>query len=160
MLLCVLLLLLGVQASDGWNIKQAAMRQFLGYEENCAYTREQAIACFSEYVDTNHDGKISLDEIYAAENKYMGWALKMLRWVVSWAIDIDPKSILRDCGPNEHNEFTADSFRRTAKTCIASQEALCMVKAVCERVKRDEEPAVFRNVKEPRVVPVKKGWWW
>jgi hypothetical protein len=122
----------------------------LGYEEHCTYTREDAIKCFSKYIDTNNDQKIDLKELEVAKTKYLGWALKMLQWVASWAIDTSTPKIMHDCGAGTKGYFTADDFRRTAKSCMPSQEALCMVKMVCSTADKD-----MHEVKDPRV----KTWW-
>lgn len=126
----------------------------LGYDENCHYTREDAIKCFAKYIDTNHDQKIDLEELEAGKEKYLGWALKMLQWVASWAIDTSTPKIMHDCGAGTKGYFTADDFRRTAKSCMPSQVALCMVKMVCDSAdKKNKE--VMSEVKDPRV----KTWW-
>jgi hypothetical protein len=168
----LLLLVLLVGSAHAWGfedateaIKKAAMVRFLGYDPKCTYSRENAISCFSKYVDLNKDGKITLVEINEAEDKYLSWELKLLKWVVGWKIDVSPKSIMRDCGPDDRGEFTPDSFRRTAKTCIASQEALCLVKIGCDHLDKRADSSSFGDVKAPRVPvgeekPKKSGWFW
>lgn len=161
----MLLLLFGLVAlANGWSFKEAAMRRVLGYDPHCTFSRENAISCFSKYVDENHDGKITVPEIYAAEDRYMNWAMKMIRWAVSWGIEVDPKYVLRDCCPNERLEFTPDSFRKCHKTCIPSQEALCLVSIVCKYLDNKDNSFVEVTHPPPRVdgkgkEEKKKGWW-
>lgn len=126
----------------------------LGYDEHCTFTREDAIRCFAKYIDTNHDQKIDLKELEVAKSKYLGWALKMLQWVASWAIDTSTPKIMHDCGAGTKGYFTADDFRRTAKSCMPSQEAMCMVKMVCDKADKNEEE-IMHQVKDPRI----KTWW-
>jgi len=126
----------------------------LGYDEHCTYTREDAIKCFAKYIDLNKDQRIDVTELEYAKQKYLGWALKMLQWVVSWAIDTRTSKILHDCGAGEKGYFTADDFRRTAKSCMPSQVAMCMVKTVCDKADKNEMEAI-QEQKDPRV----KTWW-
>lgn len=104
------------------------------------------------YVDTNHDGVISLDELEVAQTKYVGLVLRMMKWVVSWIADTSTPTILRDCDYNHDGKFTADDFLKSYKTCMPSQAALCIVKMSCD--KADAEAAKAEAaVKAPRV------WW-
>lgn len=152
----MMLLLCFVFCVSGWSFKEAAMRRVLGYDEHCTFSRSEAANCFSKYVDENHDGKITVPEIYAAEDRYMNWAVKMLRWVVSWGIDTDPKHILRDCCPNDRLEFTADAFIKCDKTCISSQEALCLVSVACKYLDgKNNPPPRLETGAEKK----KNGWW-
>lgn len=82
------------------SVRGSVQSYLLGFDENCVYTREDAIQCFSKYgfffvflfyrvdanmnryVDTDHNGVISLKELEAAQKNYVGWALKLLKWVV------------------------------------------------------------------------------
>ena len=121
----------------------------LGFDEHCTFTREDAIICFAKYIDTNNDKMIDLKELEYAKKEYLGWALKMLQWVASWAIDTSTPRIMHDCGAGEKGYFTADDFRRTSKTCMPSQEAMCMVKMVCDTADKKYEH------KAPRVAT----WW-
>lgn len=142
------LLLLGLIVSSS----EGSLSSFLlGYDEHCTYTREDAIKCFTKYIDTNHDQKIDLDELRYAKKEYLGWALKLIQWVASWDIDTSTAKILKDCGAGEKGYFTADDFRRTSKSCMPSHEAMCMVKMVCDTA----DKAANQKHKDPRV----KTWW-
>lgn len=126
----------------------------LGYDEHCTYTREDAIKCFAKYIDINKDHRIDIAELEYAKEKYLGWALKMLQWVISWKVDTRTSKIVHDCGAGDKGYFTADDFRRTAKSCMPSQEAMCMVKSVCDKADQQSDQ-VIREQKDPRV----KTWW-
>lgn len=126
----------------------------LGYDEHCTYTREDAIQCFAKYLDTNHDHVIDLAELEAAKQKYVSWALKLIEKVVAWEIDTSTETIMKNCGAGTKGYFTPDDFRRTKHSCMPSQEAMCMVKAVCEKADKQQREA-FAEAKSPRV----KTWW-
>lgn len=148
---CVLVLLIGACRASflgtvGWYV--------LGYDEHCAYTREDAIQCFAKYLDTNHDHVIDLAELEAAKEKYVSWALKLIQKVVSWDIDTSTETIMKNCGAGSKGYFTPDDFRRTHKSCMPSQQAMCMVKAVCDKADKQQREA-FAQPKDPRV----KTWW-
>lgn len=148
-------LILLVLSTSSIVVVDASLQSFiLGYDEHCAYTREDAIKCFAKHLDTNHDHVIDLKELEAAKQKYVGWAIKLIEWVVSWKIDTSTERIMHDCGAGTKGYFTADDFRRTAKSCMPSHEAMCMIKAVCDKVDKQEADAM-EEVKDPRV----KTWW-
>jgi len=109
----------------GWNV--------FGYGDSCTYTREDAIKCFKKHVDLNHDGVISVKELSTARRRYVGPLIKILQWFVSWKIDTSTKHVIRDCDYDHDGKFTADDFRKSYKTCIASQTGLCLVKQACEK---------------------------
>lgn len=123
----------------------------LGYDEQCTYTREDAIKCFAKYIDTNHDQKIDLEELEKGKQNYLGWALKLIQMVASWDIDVSTKKIMEDCGAGTKGYFTADDFRRTKHHCMPSQEAMCMVKMVCDNA----DKKAMQEVKDPRM----RTWW-
>jgi hypothetical protein len=144
-LILPLTLLLTLPLVSGWG--------FWGYDPNCAWTRKDAVECFRRHVDTNHDGVITIPEVDAAKERYTGRFMKALAWLVSWSVDVRTEKIVSDCGFDPKLKgFTAQSFINSAKTCIASQAGLCLVKKVCVDADEAEKEAAaaMREVKPPR----------
>lgn len=44
------------------------MARFIGFDENCDYTRKDAMSCISRYIDTNFDHSTSVAEVDAARD--------------------------------------------------------------------------------------------
>ncbi len=115
-----------------------------------------AVDCIARYVDTNHDDIVTVAEVDSAVERYSGLFLKMLERLVSWEIDISTPKIMHDCGANDRGEFTEKEFLhgRASKTCMPTQQALCMFEVVCKHVaimyEENEE-----QLKQPRV----QHWW-
>lgn len=104
----------------------------LVFDPDCSFSREDAIVCIGKYVDTNHDQVISQGELSRARQKYLGSFLRLVSYVVSWKVDVSSKKVLQDCDYNKDGRFTADDFRNATKTCLPSQEALCLLKVACD----------------------------
>lgn len=125
------------------------MRTFIGFDEHCTYTREDAITCFSKYVDTNKDGVISKEEIDDVQKKDLTWGIKLIKWATGYTPETSTAIVMRDCDYNKDGVVTADDFRRASITCMPSQWALCAVKMVCDHAK-DGDPTIAK--------PPRKSW--
>lgn len=123
----------------------------IGYDPKCIYNRENAIDCFSEYVDTNKDGFVTPDEIDVVQKKYMGYTLRLMSWFWgSWTGDTSTNAVMKGCDFDKDGRISATDFIKSEVTCMPSQDALCMIKLVCDKAAKMEKEA-----KEPRV----KHWW-
>lgn len=49
--------------------------------DTCGFTRADALQCIKQYVDENHDGKISCEEFERAKDLFMPPRLKAAMWV-------------------------------------------------------------------------------
>ncbi len=127
-----------------------------GYKEDCTFTRHGAVDCIARYIDTNHDDIVTVAEIDAARDRYTGFVMRLLQKVVSWEIDISTPKIMADCGANAKGEFTEENFLHgpASKTCMPSQQALCMFEMVCKHVANVYEE---QKAKPPRE---KSHRWW
>jgi hypothetical protein len=124
------LLLLGANAWSLW-----------GYNSKCHYTRQDAVGCFAKHVDLNKDGKITDHELQRALHYYGGYALRIARWISSWATDTRTKSIMKNCLLPQHAKrdyFTAEDFLGTEKTCLSAHWNICLIKMVCDDADRAE----------------------
>lgn len=116
-------------------------------EDTCKWTREDAIACIGQHVDTNHDGWVSREELKEARTRYAGsagrWLMSGLGWIqrrFSVGIDTSAKKVFEDCDYDHDGKLTSDDFRKADKTCLPSQMALCMLKKVCDKADANQAP--------------------
>lgn len=105
------------------------------YDPHCKYSRMDAVQCFEKYVDLNHDGVITANEVEAAKTRYITGAFKWFLRIISWEVDTSTAKIFHDCDYNHDGKFTQDDFIKSKKTCIPTQAGLCMIKYVCDRHK-------------------------
>lgn len=105
-----------------------------GYCNTCKYTRKDAVHCFSRHVDLNHDGMITVAEIDVAREKYINGFLKRIFLFIKWwgEIDTSTEKLIKDCSLNHGTVFTARDWMGTAKTCVATQFGMCLIKKVCD----------------------------
>ena len=104
------------------------------HEPECEFTRDDALQCIRRFVDTNHDDKISLDELEAARSKYMTGFQKAGAWVASWFTDdFSNETILRNCDYDKDGVFTPHDFEQATEKCLPDQHALCLLKGACDK---------------------------
>jgi len=113
------------------------------YDPDCTFSREDAITCIGKYVDTNHDGVISIKELSRVRRKFLGPFLRVMSYFISWKVDISSKKVLHDCDFNKDGKFTADDFRNATKTCLPTQQALCLLKVSCDRAEKKAHKGWF-----------------
>jgi EF hand len=139
-LLVALLIMLAVGARANWFLP----------DDTCKWTREDAITCIGRHVDTNHDGWVSRAELASARTRYTGsaahWLMSGLGWLqrnLSVGIDVSAKKVFADCDYDHDGKLTPDDFRKSDKTCLPSQTALCMLKKVCDKADAHQKPGWF-----------------
>lgn len=122
-----------------WGIQET-----FGY---CTFSRQDAVKCLSDYVDTNHDGAISIAELRIAKKRFTPYSLQAMGWLAKKLhYDISIRKVVKDCRvapfPKDGKldssiYFTPDDFLKTAKTCLPTQLALCQLKKVCDNAAED-----------------------
>jgi hypothetical protein len=137
-------------------LESEVVQRVTGFREDCTFTRHGAVDCIARYIDTNHDDIVTVAEIDAARNRYMGFVLRILQKAVSWEIDISTEKIVQDCGGSNKGEFTEENFLHgpASKTCMADQVSMCMFEAVCKHVAN-----VYEEEKRASRAPRKSTWW-
>lgn len=113
----------------------------------CSFSREDAIKCFAEYIDTNKDGVISIEELDHLRSKYdaKGSMMSWFEWAAGkGGIDTSTATLIRDCDENKDGRFTPDDFRKSTKTCLPSRWSLCLVKVMCDAEEKDAKDAAFK----------------
>lgn len=133
------LLLLFIAACHAW------------YNPWCSFKRTDALACFKQYVDLNHDGAITEDELdklrakYETKGSFMSW-IDML--ISRWNIDTSNHVIMRDCDYDHDGRLTPKDFMDSAKTCMPSHWAMCLVKVLCDEEEKDAKKAAYKVYKK------------
>jgi Ca2+-binding EF-hand superfamily protein len=119
----------------------------MGFNKHCKFSREDAITCFSTYVDANHDGKITVEEIDEARTKYSGWSIWAVEKVAGWWVNTSTAVMIQDCDYDHDGVFTPEDFRRSYEHCVPNQYSLCLVEMVCTKAKRmwDDEHSPKKN---------------
>lgn len=115
--------------------------------DSCGWDRKnptEAIQCFANHFDTDHNGEISVAEVEAAREKYGGWLLKAISYLVSWKLDVSTESALRECDPDHDGIFTEKDFRESYKTCLPTPIAFCLLKRACDRMDSMEPPVPLK----------------
>jgi hypothetical protein len=80
----------------------------------CRYQRQDAIDCGERYVDLNHDGDITIDEIRAA-HVWLPWYAKPFAWFAE-----SPEQSMANCGAAPNGRITPAHFERYRATCMNS----------------------------------------
>ncbi|MBX9636374.1 MAG: hypothetical protein K2Q45_02345 [Nitrosomonas sp.] len=107
--------------------------------DSCGFTREDALACFIKYVDTNKDGEISADEFEHAKQTYMPWQMrKALAIAKKFNFDFTIKDVLAGCDANKDGHLTIKDFVESEHDCLPQKSDLCEVKSVCDIAKEQE----------------------
>lgn len=122
-------------------IKNAAISS-LGFDtsDTCGFTREDALACFMKYVDTNHDGEISAKEFEHAKDAYMPERMReMLSLAKKFHFDFTIKDVLAGCDANKDGKLTIKDFVESEQSCLPGLQDLCEVKTVCDIAKKKHE---------------------
>jgi hypothetical protein len=111
----------------------------LGFPTNddCGFTRRNALKCIKKYVDTNHDGEISAKEFNYVKENYMPEPVHRLQHYLkklpkSWHVDITLDMIKEKCDANKDGRFTAQDWLDSKKTCLPHKADLCKLQRVCE----------------------------
>lgn len=134
MILLLLVVLFSPNAFAMWGI-----RETFGY---CTFSREDAVQCLSNYVDTDHNGQISIAELRVAKKRFTPYSMQAVGWLVKKLhYDISIRKVVHDCRVAPFPEdgkldpsiyFTSKDFMMTAKSCLPTQFALCQLKKVCD----------------------------
>ena len=131
--------------SCGWS--------FFGYGNSCKFTREDAITCFRNYVDLDHNGEISVEELETARAKYETTAMKSAEYFLTSRIgryllgdiNITTPKVIQDCDYNHDGKFTPEDFRMATKTCLPNRYGMCLLHKVCLVAAADNrKPTVAR----------------
>lgn len=138
--LLLLLALLATRGRAGWLswAEDAAYNRFvrmLGFPTNddCGFTRLDALRCIKKHIDRNHDGEISAAEFDYAKEHFMPQRMRALMWVarkLHWDYTLD--SIKHDCDANHDGRFTTRDWLESAKTCLPGKADLCKFQDVCK----------------------------
>jgi hypothetical protein len=80
----------------------------------CRYQRQDAIDCGRIYVDLNHDGFITIDEIRVART-WLPWYTKPFAWFSE-----SPAQSMANCGATPDGRITPEDFMRFRTTCMES----------------------------------------
>ena len=108
--------------------------------DDCGFTRKDAVKCIKKYVDTNHDGEISEAEFNYVKEHYMPDPVHRLQHYLeklpkSWHVDVTLDMIKEKCDANKDGHFTAQDWMDSAKTCLPHKADLCKLQRVCEIAK-------------------------
>ena len=131
-----------VQAS--WltdRIKNAAISS-LGFDtsDTCGFTREDALACFIKYVDTNKDGEISELEFEHAKLAYMPERMRAaMSLAKTFHFDFTIQDVMGGCDANKDGKLTIKDFVESEKDCLPNKQDMCEIKTVCDKAKRINE---------------------
>ena len=115
-------------------LKYAAIGS-LGFDTSstCGFTRDNALACFKQYVDLNHDGEIEAVEFEHAKQAYMPPRMReAMKLAKSIGFDFTVKDVLDGCDANKDGHLTIQDFHDAAKTCLPGASDLCMLSTVCK----------------------------
>lgn len=138
----ILLVSLAFQEACGfWGIdwvKQKAYNEavsLLGFPTNddCGYTRLDALACIKKHIDRNGDGEITSNEFEYAKKHFMPKRVRTLSKIVKklgW--DYTLENIKPNCDANKDGHFTVDDWMGSAKTCLPAKADLCKFQFVCK----------------------------
>jgi hypothetical protein len=104
-LLLVLLLALPTATHGSWwdSVKQHAASvglEAMGFrnDDDCGFTRTQALACLQEHVDFNHDGIITPNEFYRARDLYLPPQAKAAAWLArKFGYHFPLRHVVTDC---------------------------------------------------------------
>lgn len=155
-LLLIGLVLLFISPALGWSfssLRDSLEEHAFGLvglsSGSCSYTREQALYCFTHFVDTKKQGYIDEEELRFAIDNYAPKALSKVRWAASWLINaLKIDTIFKDCDYDKDGKLTPEDFRKSVKTCLPTQWDLCQVKTACERAQAAQIKAA-KNEKHP-----------
>jgi hypothetical protein len=125
----ILLLILAVVSSGNaleWNLLWSRWT-------TCDYTKEDAVKCLEETIDTNKDRAVSRGEFFAAvvENP------SMLVRALSWAKTMMANKLFAQCDYNQDGVITARDLKLAEKTCLHSKQELCMMQWICQGLAQD-----------------------
>ena len=144
----IFLPLLLVCTNGNWltdRMKNAAIAA-MGFDvsDSCGFTREDALACFIKYVDTNKDGEISAVEFELAKQKFMPWQMrKALNIAKRFNFDFTIKDVLAGCDANKDGHLTIKDFADSEDKCLPGKQDLCEVQTVCLIAKEQEDKYFF-----------------
>ena len=103
------------------------------------FSRAQAIACFLDAIDTNHDGRIVPEEISVVKSTYLKWYEKGILWAFGDGVDTD--TIMKNCDLDKDGAITYADMVNSDQVCLPLKNAdgsltgtLCKVKEyICDR---------------------------
>lgn len=142
MLFFLIIITISIQSSQAfWGfdwVKQKAYNEgvrLLGFPTNddCGYTRLDALACIKKHIDRNGDGEITNDEFEYAKAHFMPKQIQTLSKIVKkigWDYTLD--NIKPNCDANKDGRFTVDDWMGSAKTCLPGKADLCKFQFVCK----------------------------
>jgi hypothetical protein len=100
----------------------------------CEFTCEQVVECVSEYVDTDSDGVVTIEELDAARARYTSNTEQVASWFASWFTDAtNSATIASNCDTNGDGRLTPSDFAVPTKKCLPNQHDRCMIKDVCDK---------------------------
>lgn len=143
-MLVAILFLFTTRSNANWltdRMKNAAIAA-MGFDvsDSCNFTREDALACFIKYVDTNKDGEISAEEFEHAKQTYMPWQMrKALGIAKKFNFDFTIKDVLAGCDANKDGRLTIKDFADSKDTCVPGKRDLCELSTVCLIAKEHQE---------------------
>ena len=88
-------------------------------DETCGFTRDDALKCIMDHVNTDGNDFISYDEVTAAIANYAPWYIRMLSWM------INTKEVFDDCDYNNDSRITRRDWIMSKDTCLGDQASLC-----------------------------------
>lgn len=133
--LCIIFLATTIQAN--WltdRLKYAAIGS-LGFDTSstCGFTRDDALECFKQHVDLNHDGEIEAAEFEHAKQAYMPPRMRAaMKLAKSIGFDFTVKDVLDGCDANKDGHLTIQDFHDSADRCLPGLQDLCMLSTVCK----------------------------
>ena len=98
-------------------------------DNKCGFTRGDALNCVIRHGDLNHDGQLTRDEIRHALNTLVPGYIKPLSWFAGMTMT----RIMKDCDVDGNGVLTPRDWEMSKKTCMPTQETLCMLKWFCDR---------------------------
>ena len=138
----LLLLLFCIQSTQAfWGLDWVKLKAYneavslLGFPTNddCGYTRVDALGCIKKHFDRNGDGEITNNEFEYAKKHFMPQRIQTLSNIVKkigWDYTLD--NIKPSCDANKDGHFTVDDWLGSTKTCLPGKADLCKLQFICK----------------------------